>query len=339
MIAAAESTKTGVTIVGAGAVGLVIGARLARRGVDVLFATRREEAAERIRRNGIRVEDPANGEVFTAAAHAVAGIDRAATRARRDPVLLCVRGPDVDAATEALARVAPEACVACLQNDVDNEQRVAARFARVIGGVVRQTTTRSADNQVVAQSPGRLVLGAFTPAAADDCDALAALLRDADYDVGVSERILEDKWLKLAVNLTSAPNALIRQDDHNAPAFVEIKVRLLEEARAAFEASEIRAASCDGRDRSLEEEIAHHRGSLARGTSARSIPLYNQVWAALRRGGPLEADGYHRRVIDLSSRAGLPAAQNECVLKFLLRAYEASLPPESFSAEEMLAGS
>lgn len=339
MIAGAGSTKTGVSIVGAGAVGLVIGARLARGGVDVLLVTRREEAAERIRREGVRVEDPASGEVFTASVEAVAGIERAAERVRNDPVLLCVRGPDVEAAADALARVAPLACVACLQNDVDNEERVATRFDRVIGGVVRQTSTRTADNSVVAQSQGRLVLGPFTPDAAQDCDALVALLRRSGYDVGASQSILEDKWLKLAVNLTSAPNALIRQGDHTKTAFVEIKVRLLEEAKAAFDALGIRARSCDGRDRSLEEEIHHHRGSLGRGTRARRLPLYNQVWAALQRGGPLEADGYHRRVIGLASEAGLGAPQNECMLGFLLHAYRDSLGPESFSAQEILVGS
>lgn len=337
MIATDASRKTGVTIVGAGAVGLVLAARLARSGANVLVVTRREEAARLISQEGIRVEDPVRGERFDARVDVVAGIERAGERARRDPLLLCVRGPDVEEAALALSRVAPDACVACLQNDVDNEERVAARFERVIGGVVRQTSTRLADNAVVAQYPGRLVVGPFTAAASAACRALAERLRAAHYDVGVSPHILEDKWLKLAVNLTSAPNALIRKDDHTRPAFVEIKVRLLEEAKAVFAAAGIRARSCDGRDRSLDEEIAHHRTSLARGTSARRLPLYNQVWAALHRGGPLEADGYHRRVIALGAAAGIATPQNERVLERLLRAYEGGLGPECFGADEIVA--
>ena len=57
--------------------------------------------------------------------------------------------------------------------------------------------------------------------------------------------------------------------DHESQAFVSVKVRLLEEARAALLAAGIEARSCDGRDRSLDEEIAFQRESLARGTRAR----------------------------------------------------------------------
>ena len=152
------------------------------------------------------------------------------------------------------------------------------------------------------------------------CDELADALRRAGYDVGVSTRILEDKWLKLCVNLMSAPNALIRREDHATRAFVEIKARLLEEARAILLAAGIRARSCDGRDRSLEQEIAHQRESLALGTSARRLPVYNQVWAALRHGGPVEADRYHRRMLALAAEHGIAAPQNARVLEALERA-------------------
>ena len=62
------------TLVGAGAVGLVLGARLARAGEDVRIVTRRPEVAARIEREGVRVEDPATGESWTARVRAVAGI-------------------------------------------------------------------------------------------------------------------------------------------------------------------------------------------------------------------------------------------------------------------------
>ena len=152
-----------------------------------------------------------------------------------------MRSPDTAAAARALASVAPQAAVASLQNDVDNEELLAASFARVIGGCVRQTSTRTADHSATCLGSGRIVLGAWPSKdalrrrAAIDASAieeLAGALRRAGYDVGISTRILEDKWLKLCVNLMSAPNALIRREDHATRAFVELKARLLEEARA-----------------------------------------------------------------------------------------------------------
>jgi len=326
------------TVVGAGAVGLVVGARLARAGERVLFVTRRAEAAERLDAGGVRFEDPATGEGFRARVEAVAGAAAARDRIGRGPVLFCTRTAQLDDAARDVAGVAPDAVVASLLNGVESEAELARRFPAVLGVVVRQTCTRRADDAAAAILPGRLVVGTHPRGACAAARDLAERLRSAGYDVGLSDHIAEDKWLKLCINLMSAPNALVRREDHTGRAFVEIKARLLEEARAALAAAGITARSCDGRDRSLDEEIDHQRESLARGTSARPLPLYNQVWAALRGGGPVEADGYHRRILALASAHAIPAPQNERVLAALEIAAAEGRGPESVAAEELLAG-
>ena len=325
-----------LVVYGAGAVGLLIGARLAEAGLPVLLVTRRPEAARRLQERGVRREDASFGEARVTRVESVCGIEAAAARIGAGPVLFCMRASDTADAARALAAVAPRAAVASLQNDVDNEAVLAERFARVIGGCVRQTSTRSADDTVVCAGAGRIVIGAWTPDAAPDVEPLAGALRRAGYDVGVSPRIAEDKWLKLCVNLMSAPNALIRREDHARREFVEIKVRLLEEARALLAAAGIRASSCDGRDRSLDEEIVHQRDALAQGTSARALPIYNQVWAALRHGGALEADRYHERMLALASEHAIAAPQNARILAALERAQREALGPETFAAAELL---
>ncbi len=325
-----------IAVYGAGAVGLTLGARLARAGRAVLFLVRRPEVAERIEREGICVGHPAEGTRFCVRAQAVVGVDAALARIGADPVLFCVRRPDLEGAAAALAEKAPGLPVASLQNDVGGEELLARRFERVLGVVVRQTCTRTAPNATVAMAPGRYVVGSHPEGAGADAEALAAALRAAGYDVGVSRRIGEDKWLKLCINLMSAPNALIRREDHTARAFVELKARLLEEARAALRAAGIAARSCDGRDRSLDQEIEWQRASLARGTSDRALPLYNCVWQALRRGADLEASGYHRRILELSAAHSLDAPHNRRVLAALERAGRERLGPESIGAEELL---
>jgi 2-dehydropantoate 2-reductase len=169
-----------------------------------------------------------------------------------------------------------------------------------------------------------------------EVEAIAALLRRGDVDVSVSEAIGRDKWLKLCVNLMSTPNALVRRADHTGATFVEVKVRLLEEARAALEAAGRDATPCDGRDRTLAEEIAFQRESLARGTSARALPLYNQVWTGLRHGGALEADAYHERVLALAAAHGVAAPVNARVRERLLDAARRRLGPECVEAAELL---
>lgn len=325
-----------IAVYGAGAVGLVVGARLARAGDEVLFVTRREEAARRIEAEGVRVEDPASGASFSARARAVAGAAQLPSAFDAGPVLFCMRASQTQEAARALAPIAPRAVVASLQNDLDNEDVLARYFPVVIGAPFRQTCTRTASHSAVAVGAGRVVLGLHPEGEAPEVAALAARLRAAGYDVGISTRLAEDRWLKLAVNLMSAVNALVRRPDHATRAFVEAKARLLEEARAAFAAAGIAARSCDGRDRSLDEEISWQRASLARGESARPLPVYNQVWSALRHGGPLEADAYHERILALAAAHGVPAPVNARVLELLLREAARGAGPERLAAREIL---
>jgi 2-dehydropantoate 2-reductase len=317
-------------------VGLVVGARLARAGNNVLFITRRREVAELIESDGVRCEDLLAGETWAIGVKAVAEVRAAAERIEGGPVLFCMRRSETAPAAAALARAAPRAVVASLQNDVDNEEILARHFATVIGGVYRQTCTRTAPNSAVTAGTGRVVLGTHPRGAGPAATSLAAAFRAAGYDVGLSRRIARDLWLKLCINLMSAPNALIRREDHDTRAFVELKARLLEEAKEALAAAGIEAASCDRRDRSLDEEIAFQRAALGRGTSARRLPLYNQVWSSLEDGLPLEADGYHRRVLDLATRHGLSLPKNERTLAALERAARDALGPESATAAEIL---
>jgi 2-dehydropantoate 2-reductase len=325
-----------LVIYGAGAVGLVVGARLARAGVPALLVTRRPEAARLIQEHGVRIEDPASGRAFEQRVPAVCGIEAAEDRIHDGPVVFCMRGPDTAPAARALLSVTRGVPVASLQNDVDNEPVLAADFPLVIAGCVRQTCTRTADNQAVAVGDGRIVVGTWPSGGGAAARELAGLLSRAGFEAPVSTRILEDKWLKLCVNLMSAPNALIRREDHTRFEFVEVKARLLEEARAILRAARVLARSCDGRDRSLDQEISYQRQSLALGTSARPLPVYNQVWAALRSGGPVEADRYHRRMLTLAAEHGIAAPQNARVLEALERAVRERTGPEQLAAKDLL---
>ena len=321
-----------LTVVGAGSVGLVVAARLARSGQPVRLCTRRREDAQRIGAQGLSVEEPESGGLWHARLLATPELPEG----ERDLVLLCVRGPDTEAAGAALAATSPDATVVNVQNGVEGDVLLAARFLRVVGAVLRQTCTRVDARRVRTQRGGRIVVGLHPGGSHPEVERLAGLLRGAGYDTAVSTRIAEDRWLKLCVNLTAAPNALVRQGEHATPAFVDGKARLLEEARDVLAAAGIAARSCDGHDRSLDEEIAFQRTALERGQAARRLPLYNSVWQGLRRGGSLEVDGYHRAIVDLGVRHAVATPENDRVLGLLLRAAREGLGPECYGAVELL---
>jgi len=325
-----------LAVVGAGSVGLVLAARLARAGADVLLVTRSRDQARRIAAAGVRLEDPETGALEDASLPVAAGVADAGARLAGRTVIACQRSPQTPELVEALSRAAPSAVVAAAQNGAEPEAAFAERFATVLGLVVRFTATRVGDGAARALEGGRLVVGLHPDGLAREAEDLADALRRAGFDTGVSRRLPEDRWLKLCLNLLSAPNALIRREDHECEAFVELKAGLLEEARQVLDAAGIRAASCDGRDRSLSEEIDWQRTSLARGTSARPVALYNQVWRALREGGPVEADGYHRTLLALSARHGIDAPRNARVLDALERAVAEDTGPERLRARDLL---
>lgn len=322
------------TIVGAGSVGLALAARLSDLG-PVEVVTRRAEAAEALSQ-GLLVEDPASGDRRTLTVRAVHGWSRA-TPVGRGAVFVCTRLPDTDDVAADLARHAPDALALSVQNGLDGGERLARQLPRVACCVWRQTATRVSDAHVRFTGSGRVIVGAQPGCeTSEDARALAAQLGRVGLDASHSAHIERDQWLKVCINLMSAPNALVRREDHESPEFVEIKTRLLEEARDTLTAAGISAAPCDGRDRTLEEEIAHQRSALERGTAARPLPLYNHVWTALREGRSLEAGHYHERILELAEMHGISAPVNSRVRDVLLRAEADGEGPESVAAAELL---
>ncbi len=373
-----------ITVFGAGAIGLVLAARLARAGHAVRLCTRSDDDAQLLATHGIDVEEPAAGVRWNARVTAFAG----PPADERDVIFACVRGPDSHAAAEAIAASSPQALLVNVQNGLDGDAIFAAHCARVVGAVIRHNCTRVSTTFARAQSSARIILGTppttrastiprselthdprrsaapryagparssappfprneptasgeihellprSEPTASGEIHALAELLRSAGYDTGVSARITDDRWLKLCVNLLSTPHALVRSTEHETRAFREGKARLLEEARDVLAAAGIAARSCDGRDRSLDAEIAFQRETP--GVVARKLPLYNSCWQGLTRGAPLETDAYHRRIIALGVRHGVATPDNDSLLAGLERVVRGRLGPECLGAAELL---
>lgn len=327
-----------VTIVGAGSIGLALGGRLAGSGTPVVFLTRRPEAAHALRARGVTLRDPASGDALHASVDAATSVSALPPDARAGPFLVCVRATDTLAVGARIAEDLPGAWVVSAQNDVDNEAGLAGLGLRTSGLVVRQTCTVQSQVEAFALGRGRVVLGDHPGGFGPDCGELADRLEAAGFEVGRSRSIAQDKWLKLCVNLMSTPNALVRRPDHATAAFVEAKARLLEEASDVLRASGIPAASCDGRDRSLEDEIRWQRASLEAGESARDLPLYNAVWRALRDPAlGLEADRFHGRIVEMGERVGVATPVNRRALALVRTAVRERRGPESIEAAALLA--
>lgn len=330
-------------VVGAGSVGLALGARLAFGGRPVVFVTRSAAQARELSEHGVEIEDLVSGERLKAPCRAVDSLDAAAREFNVSLVLLCTRAGATAALAPDIAGLMPGAAVASVQNHIDNEEELSRHVKRVLGVVFRQTCTRVSRREVHSAGTPRLIVGAYPRGGGADVDELLEYLRAGGCNVGFSPNVMADKWLKLCVNLMSVPNALVRPQDHERPEFVLGKVALLEEARDVLCVAGVEASSGDGRDRTLSEEIEFHRASLSLRTSARRLPLYNQVWTAMREHSlgkidltGLEADRYHASIVELGRAHGVPTPRNARVLTRLLEAFDERLGPESLDAETLL---
>jgi 2-dehydropantoate 2-reductase len=121
-----------ITIYGAGAIGGLTGACLARAGEDVLLVDRAVEHVAAMNQQGLRIT---GAEEFTVSVRACLPVD---LRGPLGLTFLAVKSQDTDAALDVLApQAGPDAVLVSLQNGV-NPPRIAARLGaeRVIAAFV-----------------------------------------------------------------------------------------------------------------------------------------------------------------------------------------------------------
>lgn len=198
-----------ILIVGAGATGGYIGARLARAGRDVTFLVR-PRTRDRLTSSGIRIRS-ADSTVTATPVHTVTAetLDRTF-----DVVILAVRNDAVAAAIEDFAgAVGRDSVIVPVVNGVAHLDMLTARFGadRVCGGAAQMVT--SLDAGVVQEiRPGATIqIGRVDSGSVDRLRELAAHLTVDDLVTTVSDRIVEVMWTKFAfITATAALTCLLR---------------------------------------------------------------------------------------------------------------------------------
>lgn len=209
-------------IVGAGAIGVFLGARLASSGVDV-SAIARGATAQALRMHGWRVE---SGGVLTSVPARVA--EAPAELGRQDLVIIAVKGPALAGVVASIAPlIGPSTIVVTAMNGVP------WWFFQGFGGVHQGLQLESVDpgGHIAAAIPADHVLGCVVHAACSTpepgltrnavgkrlifgepgggrssrLDQVGALMGHAGFEVELSECIQRDIWYKLWGNMTMNP--------------------------------------------------------------------------------------------------------------------------------------
>lgn len=180
-----------VAVMGAGAVGCYFGAMLARAGHDVTLIARPQHV-EAISLRGLTFESRSfNGTVAVRATSEASGVEGA------DIVLFCVKSADTESAGRSIAPfLKPDATVLCLQNGVDNAERLQATIKQIaVPSVVYVATEMAGPGHVKHHGRGELIIGT-SPASAD----IARRFSDAAIPTAVSDNVMSDLWAKLITN-------------------------------------------------------------------------------------------------------------------------------------------
>ncbi len=288
-------------VYGAGAVGGVVGGRLAQAGHDVVLIARGDHH-DAIRDEGLRLVT-ADAEPITLSIPVVshpAGVDFRDD----DVVLLSMKSQHTGKALSALSATAPPSIsVVCVQNGVANEPAALRLFADVYGVCVVLPALHLEPGVVEASAApvtGILDVGAFPSGVGPRAEKIAASFASATFESTPRGDIMRWKYGKLLNNLGNAVDALCGPD----PEAQVVHRRAWQEGAGVLAAAGIDAVS--------PEEDAARRGEGFQWNSnaARSRPGASS-WQSLARGtGSIEADYLNGEIVLLGRIHGVPTPVN-----------------------------
>jgi len=288
----ASSHPLRVAVMGAGAVGCYFGGMLARAGHDVTFIARPQHV-EAIGRDGLRMET----KTFDEHVHvrAVADADGAHDA---DVVLFCVKSMATESAgRQLLAFLRPDTLVLCLQNGVDNAERLRTVLPahEVAAAVVYVATEMAGPGHLKHHGRGELVIEP-----AQGSERVAQALLAAGVPTEISGNVRGALWLKLIINCAYNAISAIAQrpygDNVQGEGIWDVMHDVVDECLAV--------AHADG------VQIPADAHEVTRKLVATMPAQYSSTAQDLARGKPTEIDFLNGYVVRRGGALGIATPAN-----------------------------
>jgi 2-dehydropantoate 2-reductase len=310
-----------IAIVGAGAIGGYLGARLSAAGEDVTFIARNRNL-EAINARGFRLILEDGTALHAPQARAV---QRSADAGPQDAVLLTVKAHQVkDLLPDLRGLFGPDTVVVTMINgvpwwyfhklsgpwegrqldSVDPGGVIAAHIEpeRIIGSVVYPAAELVEPGVVKVIEGNRFTLGEPDGNRSERIERLSKALMNAGFKAPVSKDIRNEIWVKLWGNLTFNPISALThatlQDICTFGPTRELATRMMSEARAVAEALGVQFRI------SLEQRLAG-----AQAVGAHKTSMLQDVEA----GRALELDALVGAVVELGRICGTPTPTIEAI--------------------------
>jgi 2-dehydropantoate 2-reductase len=318
-------------IIGAGAVGGTIGARLFEGGHDVVLVARGAHY-HALRDHGLRFLTP--DDERTLQIPATDGPDALAP-GPDDVLILATKTQDSAAALDAwAARTLPgtdPAPVILAQNGVENERIALRRFPRVYGMCVWLPSTHLEPGVVEAQGvpvSGILHLGRYPDGEDDFIRQVGEDLEKSGFRAPVCPDVMRWKYSKLLGNLSNSVQALCGRDASGAHEALHDRVHA--EGVAVLEAAGIPFVS--------REEAAPLRSQLRLAPVAGTERSGGSSWQSLARGtGTIESDYLNGEIALLGRMHGVPTPVNAALQRLATRYARERRAAGSLSVAELTA--
>jgi 2-dehydropantoate 2-reductase len=316
-----------VLVVGAGALGSVYGAAMARAGADVQLLARRAHAEAIAAAGGVTVEGLGGTSLVP-----LRGIAEPAAAEPADVVVVMTKSHDTARALAGLDHVRAGVEVAVsFQNGVEKDALLAAWCGaeRVVGGMSMVGATLSEPGTVAHTLDGTTYVGELGGGTSDRVRALAGLLERGGMPVVTTERIVSAEWSKLVhAAPTMTITALPRLSFHRAlldPSLASVYMDSLHEGAAVASAAggelddwpgmfPVRTLVGLAPERAVE--AVHERGRQMEAAGATDVRV--SMLADIEAGRPLEVGAVHGFLVQEAERLGVDVPVTRAALDLFL---------------------
>ena len=300
-----------IAVVGAGAVGGYFGGMFARAGAPIVFIGRKH-FADAIESKGL-VLDQSHGQESI---RIEATTDMSAIR-DRSLILLCVKANDTSATAAQMAPfVSRDATVVCLQNGVDNAERVrAAASVFAIPAAVYVAVSMPEPGRVKHLARGDLIIGPPSEKTTD----IAKVFERAGIPCRISENIEGELWVKLlrncALNAISAlGHARYGEIAQNADA-KQLMQNVIDEVLAVARAARVVMPGVHDPESGM---------AAAMELAMQMSEVFSSTAQDLNRGRPTEIDALNGYIARRGAELGVPVPVNHALFTLVKLAEQKS---------------
>jgi 2-dehydropantoate 2-reductase len=311
-----------IAVIGAGAIGSVIGGLLCKAGEDVTLIGRKSHV-DAINQNGLILEGQPGKTVIQV--KAAENLDF-----KPDLALLTVKAQDVESTVRKAQPFLSGTHVVTMQNGVQSDDQAAGLLGKenIISSVVTfngQFLEPGKASYSIPFSKTALLIGEPFGNKGNRLHNLSALLNKA-IGTEISEDIRAAHWTKLIWNLQTAVPAitgLSYQDSYQYPTVRELAISLLKEGLEVIEEAGIKTAEVPGFPMEPIETMARESLPIASNVlkkiaeSLGKVPVLGSTLQSIKRGTSTEVDYLNGEIVNLGKKMGIPTLANSLVVELV----------------------